>query len=569
MADPQPPSGAQASITHQVMSSSDSKATVISGAISDINQEFKEKEVQMKARELGISYIDVSLVPINPDLLDIIPEGESQKAKIIPFFRVGQKLRVALVDPENFETKRVLNELKEKNYVVNMNLCSGEGLKKVQDVYATKREKKKEVIADVRQENVGNIEAVIASLGDLPKVLAKLKSDEALNVLHRAVLRMGVSDLHLEPQANTYEIRARVDGILTLLFSIPSGSSVIDALIKQIKYNSRLKLNISNVPQDGQYFFKTNDRYVDVRVSTLPTKRGESVVLRFLDPKKGLVELSELGFSDFLKTKLEKVLEARNGLILVTGPTGSGKTTTLYSLLQKVNSSEKKIITLEDPVEYHLPGILQSQVDEEQNYTFNSGLRSILRQDPDIVMVGEIRDLETAETSVQASLTGHIVFSTLHTNSAIDAIPRFLNMGVKNYILAPALRAVIAQRLLRKVCPNCGKEREMSTSEKEEIFETLKKMKKPEEKLPPVTSKMREGKGCEECSKTGFRGQMAVAEILIISKEMQDAIYENSSTKEIEKIAIQNGFRTMWEEGILAVLEGKTTLAELKRAVGK
>ena len=566
MADP-------AATTGQTNPSANSAAgaqnSVITSAISDINQEFKEREVQQKARELGISYIDIALVPINPDLLALIPKEEAARAEVMPFFRVGQKLRLALVDPEKVETKRVILELKNKNFVLNLNLCSRESLKRAQSTYANQYREKKEVIATVQQQNFGSIAATISTLEEMPKILAQLKSDEALNVLHEQALKMQISDLHFEPQENGYRLRARIDGILSEFFKLPKESQISTALVRQIKYNAHLKLNVTNVPQDGQYFFRTQDRLIDVRVSTLPTRRGESVVLRFLDPKRGIVDMAELGFSPFIKSKVEKALKSNNGLLLVTGPTGSGKTTTLYSLLMRLNSPEKKIITLEDPVEYHLAGIMQSQIEEGAGYGFANGLRSVLRQDPDIVMVGEIRDLETAETSVQAALTGHLVLSTLHTNSAVDAIPRFLNMGVKNYILAPAVRAIIAQRLVRKICPDCKKEREMTPPEKQEIFEALRAMQSRGEEIPEITPQLSEGTGCEKCGKTGFRGEMAIAEVLIVDAILQNAIFENAPPQELKKIALKNDFRSMWEEGILAVLEGKTTLAELMRGVGK
>ncbi len=546
-----------------------SQSGVISHAISDINQEFKERAVQQKSRELGISYIDLSLVPINPDILSVVSEEDALKAKVMPFFRVGQKLRIALTDVENDETKRVIESLKKSGFVLNLNLCSEESLSRAHQMYKSHNPQEKEIITEVKEENVANIEAAISSLEEIPEILEKMKGDEALNVLHQQVLRMGMSDMHLEPQQKEYRVRARIDGVLTTLFSLPSEGNSVESLIRQIKYNARLKLNIVNVPQDGQYFFRAKDRLIDVRVSVLPTKRGESVVMRFLDPKKGIVELSDLGLSDFLKSRLETALESPNGLVLVTGPTGSGKTTSLYSALQKINDPGKKIITLEDPVEYHLEGILQSQVNEENGYTFVSGLRALLRQDPDVVMIGEIRDLETAETAVQASLTGHLVLSTLHTNSAIDALPRLLNMGVKNYILAPAIRAVVAQRLVRKVCEKCRKEREMGKTEKEEIFATLKQMTDRGDKIPEVTPHVKEAKGCDACSQSGFRGEMAIGEILVIDETLESAIFENASAPELKKLAEKNGFRTMWEEGILAVIDGKTTLTELRRAVGR
>jgi len=310
------------------------------------------------------------------------------------------------------------------------------------------------------------------------------------------------------------------------------------------------------MPQDGQYSFLVNDRQINVRVSTLPTHYGEATVMRLLDSDQANVTFDALGFEGSALERIKEATRLSHGMVLVTGPTGSGKTTTLYSMLRCIDTKAKKVITLEDPIEYNLPGISQSQVEEEKGYTFATGLRSILRQDPDVIMVGEVRDVETAETAVQASLTGHLVFSTLHTNSAIESIPRLLNMGVRSFVLAPALNLIVAQRLVRKLCPACSMTSAITEAEKSTISETLDSLQKRGIAVPALPTELKHPKGCPVCSDTGFKDQVAIAEVLPFDQNLRDLILSNAPMPQVYDYIEKNlKMTSVREDGVLTTLE--------------
>lgn len=363
----------------------------------------------------------------------------------------------------------------------------------------------------------------------------KLDGERLLTTLQQEAVTNGVSDLHLSPQKDGVRLEWRLHGILLTLAIIPA--AVYVDLLRRVKFLSKLKLNITNVPQDGQYTFQasggTGPRTINMRVATLPSRFGEAITLRLLDPTIGIRPLQEIGFPDEIVTSLRELVELPSGLILVTGPTGSGKTTTLYALLSTIIGKERNIITLEDPVEYELPGIIQSEIDPDHDFTFATGLRSILRHDPDVILVGEIRDLETAQTAIDASLTGHLVLSTLHTNSAIEAIPRLLSMGVSPYTLAPAIRAVLAQRLVRTLTPEC-----------------------------------RSSGTCDPSAHATYGGQMALPELLITTPGIRQQILNLSEASAIEEQATKEGFKTMKTWGAEAVAKKETTREEVARVTG-
>lgn len=353
--------------------------------------------------------------------------------------------------------------------------------------------------------------------------------EEILKTLQLQCAEEGVSDIHISPEKNGIRLEIRLHGMLEKLMDLTA--SQYEQLLRKVKFDSKLKLNITNIPQDGQYTFDAPGRQVNVRVATLPSRFGESVTLRLLDPKRGIVALSELGFPSDMIATLEQIVRMPYGLFLVTGPTGSGKTTTLYALLSTVVGTKRHIITLEDPVEYEIPGIVQSEMDSSHGFTFASGLRSVLRHDPNVILVGEIRDLETAQTAIDAALTGHLVLSTLHTNSALEAIPRLLSMGVSPYTFAPALRAVLAQRLVRTVSSECRAE----------------------------------GAKCDPADPKTYSGRSVVPELVTVSPKMRDMILTQAEEGELERIAREDGFRTMKEFGEELAAQGITTPEEVHR----
>lgn len=534
--------------------------------ISSINQELKEREVQVRSEKLGLKYINLIEAPLNPDVLLLIPKDVSHAAGIVPFYRIGNKLRVAFSDPENPTTKKAVEVLRKK-FEVEEFLCSLDSLTHIQQSYEKMSYYEEEEIRAVVDENAEiNLEGELLKTQSLPEEMKGAKTDIALNLLHEAVLRLGVSDIHFQPEEQRTVIRARVDGMLREICEMPH--SLANDLVQQIKHDAHLKYNITNIPQDGKYTFLAKDRSIDVRVSVFPTSFGESVVLRFLDGKKGIVPFEKLGFSPHIAKKIDTAIMATNGMFLVTGPTGSGKTTTLYSSISKVNTPEKKIATLEDPVEFRLPGVLQSGIDHSVGFDFASGLRSLLRQDPDVILVGEIRDQETASAAVQASLTGHMVFSTLHTNSAADAIPRLINMGIPAFILAPALRTIAAQRLVRTICIKCKIPRAITEAEKKATAPVIERLNKINVQIK-MPNELAEGKGCDRCCGTGFRGETAVVEILEVTENIRALMFSDYSSESIKSVARENGMLTMWEEGLYKILLGQTTLEELSRKVEK
>lgn len=362
--------------------------------------------------------------------------------------------------------------------------------------------------------------------------LKNLDGETLLTTMQEEGVKNHISDIHISPDKDTIRLEWREFGVLVKVIDL--SREVYDTMKRRIKFMAKLKMNVETVPQDGQYSFPAEGRMINVRVASLPTKFGEAITLRLLDPNRGIVPLEKLGFPDEIKQQLTKLSDIPNGLILVTGPTGSGKTTTLYSILSTLTGKDRNIITIENPVEYELPGVVQSQVDESKGFTFAEGLKSILRNDPDIVLVGEIRDLETAQTAIDASLTGHLVFATLHTNSAVEAIPRLLSMGVSSYTFAPALRGVLAQRLVRTVNP--------------EFRENLSSHKEDEAGF--------------------FTGQCALPELIVVSEELQNLILSQATATELIAAAKKQGFKTMKEWGTELVQNKITTAEEVARVIG-
>ncbi|HEC20912.1 MAG TPA: type II/IV secretion system protein, partial [Candidatus Peregrinibacteria bacterium] len=475
----------------------------------------------------------------------------------------------ALVDPEKEETKKIVEDLKNQGYQLNLNLCSEESFKKAINLY--KEHEYKEEIKVETKVDVAKLETYEKEIKNLTKLGEKLRDmpvAEVLNLINLGAVKVGASDAHLHPTENGAELRFRIDGVLQKIFEIDS--DVFGQLATQIKHDAKLKINVGNIPQDGEYNFLFNERKIDVRVSTLPTEFGESFVMRFLDPEEVLLEFEQLGFEGGNLKKIQKATRLPYGLVLATGPTGSGKTTTLYTILRKLDTPENKIVTLEDPIEYHLPEIAQSEVDEADDYSFSMGLKAILRQDPDIIMIGEIRDTESAEAATQAALTGHVVLSTLHTNNVVEALPRLVNMGVKPFVLAPAITLIIAQRLVRKVCDKCGEKKKITTSEKEEIAKILEEIKKVDSSIKAeVPAELPQAKGCDECSHTGYKGRICISEVLEVDEEMRELILKEASEKEFFAKAREKGFTTMKEDGILKVIAGVTTLLEVYRVEGE
>lgn len=390
---------------------------------------------------------------------------------------------------------------------------------------------------------------------------------ELIEAILTGTIVLDSSDIHIEPQEKDAKIRIRIDGILQEVLSIDRNT--YETLLARIKLLSGLKFNVSDRPQDGRFSILLDQKPIEIRTSTLPAEYGEAIVMRILNPKN-LINLEDLGLRKDLLEIFKKEIQKPNGMIVVTGPTGAGKTTTLYAILKQLNNPETKTITIEDPIEYHLQGISQTQVDPEKGYTFADGLKSIMRQDPDVILVGEIRDLETADIALQAALTGHLVLTTLHTNNAAGAIPRLISLGAKAVNIAPAINMVIAQRLVRRVCRQCSKTRRLSAEEIKKIKLSLDSVTK-KIAFPEVSEKtvVPTTKGCKACNFTGYRGRIGILEVFLNNDDLQKLILKSPPIVEVEELAEKKGMITMYQDGLIKTLEMVTTLEEVLRVTGE
>ncbi len=539
-------------------------------ALREINRGFAEQKTRTTAHSQKSAYVDILSTAINADLLSKIDADEATAALALPFLQIGKKLRVAVVDPQNPATKKYLANLENQGWQVFAGFASREGLlTKIEEIRALQPRRPKEFSNTNAESDLKNYEEELHALEQLAHTADTVPAKTILNQILVGAIRTGASDIHLQPEDQKIELRFRIDGILQKVLEFERDKG--DDILNQLKFEAKLRLNVADLPQDGRMSFLVSDRKIDVRVATLPTEFGESVVCRILDSGRKVKTLEQLGFGNVALANLKSVPAMREGMLLVTGPTGSGKTTTLYTVLANLNDSERKIVTLENPIEYHLKNIVQSQIDERVHYDFAEGLRALLRQDPNVLMVGEIRDQETAETATQAAMTGHILLSTLHTNSAIETIPRLLDLGIKPFVLVSSLRIVVAQRLLRRVCKKCAQRTSPDAKMIARLtppFEEIKRTNRAavSSELPEF---LWEAKGCPVCGGSGYRGQIAIAESFQVDEKMRALILANASAAELADYARRNqGMLTFAEDGLLKVAASETTLAEVARVTG-
>lgn len=536
--------------------------------MTEIGQKEDEKRAMSLASTLGLPHIDLEKFPVSQVALKKIPLDTAKQQKVVCFYASGQQMRVGAVDPSTQEVKQIVTELQQTGVNVAVYVISELSLKKIIKLYDT-LPKIVEHTSDISisAEELEQVKSSIKNIEDLQVAIKGANATKLVTYLMGAALGLGASDLHVEAEQEQVVARLRLDGILQDIAEIPKTS--YRQLISRVKLISGLKINITENPQDGRFAVSLPSGEVDVRVSTLPTVYGESIVMRLLDQTKKALTIKDLGVRGEAFTMLEQQLSRPNGMIITTGPTGSGKTTTLYAAMRTLNNPDVKIITLEDPVEYKMEGINQSQIDKSKEYTFAKGLKSILRQDPDVCMVGEIRELETAEIAIQAALTGHLMLSTLHTNSAAGAIPRFLSMGVKPFLLAPALNVIIGQRLVRKLIPETRIPAELSSEQEQqikEIIETMPEKAKQEamsKEFTFYTAPKKEGD-----KSFGYKGRIGIYEVLVVDENIEQSILQgNVSEFDMEKLAVQNGMTTMVQDGILKALDGITSIDEVFRVI--
>ena len=538
--------------------------------LSAIQSKHDESEIEQNAIKAGLTYINLKKFPISLEAIALIPEKTARESNIVCFFYNGEDIKVAVTEAENTTNEEVIKKLEEnKHCSVEKFLTSKDSLNEAFKLYErVPKILAAEGVIAIKQEDINKFSDV-NSFDKIGQEILKANTSEIITMIVASAINTNASDIHVEAEKEKVVFRFRIDGVLYIVASVEH--SHWPQIISRLKLLAGLKINVDDRPQDGRITIELGDQTLDIRVSTIPTSYGESVVMRLLKPASIALGFEDLGVTGKAKTDLDKEISKPNGMIMTTGPTGSGKTTTLYSVLKKLNDSETKIITLEDPVEYKLAGISQSQIDHSKNYNFADGLRSILRQDPDVIMVGEIRDLETADVAINAALTGHLVISTIHTNSAAGAVPRMLAMGVKPFLLAPALNAIIGQRLIRRLCPKCKKETEPTAELKQKAVEALKKIspKSPEKLSDEQIDKIKffGPGGCEACHNLGYKGRVGIYEIMPMTPTLEKLILTgNVSGYDIEQSAIADGMITMLQDGILKASQALTSLDEVFEA---
>jgi len=542
--------------------------------VSTLRKKEEENLVETLSQRHGIPYLDLSLHPINTDALRVIKESDARTAGLAVFNATDKNIDVAVLSPDGDETKKALEDLKQRGYNLEIFMVSHQSLERVWERYKDMSYsfETKSGALDISNEKIIEITKKVNSLTDVKTLIEGVlgmkrayRISRILEIILAGAISLKASDVHLEPEERDLRLRYRLDGVLTDILHFDT--ETFELLLSRIKLISELKLNVKDRAQDGRFSIKLGSVEIEVRTSTLPGPYGESVVLRVLNPDAIAVELKELGIHPKLLAIFEEEIKKPNGMILVTGPTGSGKTTTLYAFLKKIYTPDVKVITIENPIEYHIEGIVQTQTEAEKGYTFAEGLRSALRQDPDVIMVGEIRDSETATVAINAALTGHVVFATLHTNNAAGSFPRLLDLGVNSKVISSALNISIAQRLVRTLCSSCKKEKILEGEWKIKVDEILGAIEDKSYLEGVQREKIWESVGCEKCSGLGFIGRIGVYEAILVDDKIEKAVIENPSERDIREAAKEQRLLNLAQDGVLKALLGITTLEELDRVV--
>jgi type IV pilus assembly protein PilB len=524
--------------------------------VESLNIVKPEKLAEAKAKLLNIPFISLEGVSFSPQAIGFVPRAVAERFSLMPFAYDDKtkELSVAMSNPVDLEAVSFVREKTGLN---------------LKTFAASTKDVQMAINQQYRQELVGEVGEALKETEDKSAIktidtnqIAQIIKEAPIAKIVSTILEYAVtsraSDVHIEPQEDRVRVRYRIDGILYDRLSLPK--SVQEAVVSRIKILSEMKIDEHRTPQDGRFNFKIEDKEVDLRISVLPTAFGEKIVMRLLRKSGGIPTLQELGLTGTSLKNLETAMLRPHGIIIVVGPTGSGKTTTLYSVLSKLNTTRVNIMTLEDPIEYQMPGINQVQINPAVGLTFADGLRAFLRQDPNIILVGEIRDNETTELAIQAALTGHLVFSTLHTSNASGALPRLLDLGAESFLLASTMNAVLGQRIVRKICASCRTDYVPPN-------QILEEMKVVLDKYYPVGKEIKfyRGKGCDQCGGSGYLGRIGIFETLPISEKVANLILQRADSGTIEKEAILEGMITMKQDGYLKVLQGVTTVEEVLR----
>lgn len=544
--------------------------TFDSERMDEIRRQEESHLIQQLATQYGYQYVDLTGVTIDPKALQTIAEMDATGGNMVAFELHNKKLTVAIRNPNNQTTKDVLKKLETAGYTTNVVMTSTHNLehawKRYHDQKSTTAVRRG--VLDINPDKIvdlmkklGTREEVKAFILDIRTLNSARRVSETLEAVFAGALALGTSDIHIEPEEGGIRLRYRLDGVLHDIIDLER--TVFERLISRLKLLAGMRLNVHDEAQDGRFTFDIGEKVVEVRASIIPGATGESMVMRLLDPSVASFSMETLGLNPILNQIMQAELKRPNGMVITTGPTGSGKTTALYAYLQEAHSPEVKIITIENPVEYKIDDIVQTQVGED--YTFASGLRAVLRQDPDIIMVGEIRDREVAETAVHAAQTGHLVFSTLHTNSAVGAFPRLIDLGVDYRIIGSSVNIILGQRLVRVLCKTCKKSRVATPAETTLITNVIAGHPTPPTLREPLT--VYEPSGCDDCNQTGFSGRAGVFEAIRVDEAVEEAVIRDPREHVIQEAARAQGIPTMAEDGIVKVLNGETSLTELQRVV--
>lgn len=538
--------------------------------LSDLHTQEEERLIQMNAPRLGFEYINLRGMTINPEALGAIPEAKARALNMVAFELNRHDLSVAAKNPNSPQVQAVLEELQRNRYNISLFMCSTASLEYAWNRYGdiTDSAAERHGVFEIDPEDINRLMAEIKQKEDVPRILKGISTinntrriSETLELIFAGGIALGSSDIHIEPEELGIRLRYRFDGVLHDITDIDS--YIYGRLMSRLKLLSGMVLNAKAEAQDGRFTFDIGTREVEVRSSVIPGAYGESIVMRLLDPSLATFNMDRIDLNPYIKEIMLRELKKPNGLIITTGPTGSGKTTALYAFLQEVHTEGVKIITIENPVEYKLEGIVQTQIGED--YTFASGLRAILRQDPDIIMIGEIRDHEVAETAIHAAQTGHLVFSTLHTNNAVAGFVRLIDLGVDPRVMGTSINVILGQRLVRMLCNSCKTAYDATPDEKAVIDFVMKDHPHPVTVPDPLT--LYRPTGCAECGGTGFKGRTGIHEGVIMDDAVEEVVIRDPREHVIAEAAKPQGIPTMVQDGIEKVIKGETSLRELERVI--
>jgi type II secretory ATPase GspE/PulE/Tfp pilus assembly ATPase PilB-like protein len=558
-------------ILNKKNSSSSAKEVQTGRVLQKMRGQSEEEQAAQIASLYNISYIDLNIFPVGSENLSFIKEEDCRRYKITVLQKTGKEVKLGIVDPADEGALSYVEKLKNDNgWAITLYIISQTSLARIWKKYQSVPllENLEAMQVSLSGSDLEKFEEEFGSLLDLKKRIKEIPTTQVISIIMAGAVKMKASDIHFEPQEADVRMRFRIDGILQDIGNFPN--DVYRFILSRIKMMAKMKINIRDISQDGHFAIETASGKINVRTNIIPGNHGESVVMRLLSQSDTLLSVEDLGLQGLAYERVQKELAKPHGMILTTGPTGSGKTTTLYALVNKLNTAGIKIITIEDPIEYEIKNISQTQVAKDRSYTFAEGLRAIVRQDPDVILVGEIRDEETSDIAINAALTGHLVLSTLHTNSAPASIPRFIELGVKPNLIAPSMNAFIAQRLVRKLCVHCRESYEPA----KETISSLKKVlaiisPKAKIEIPKEIDILYRPIGCDQCHHLGYSGRMGIFEVLTINDKIEKLILEMGSEREITQAALEDGMITMTQDGIIKALSGLTSMEEVWRATGQ